>query len=206
MNIADGMFRTALISCGKKFAGSRLLQLRIWLCFAQDSTVFINGLIEFFFSRSSSSGKEMAGIRFLPLPSPHHTVSFLISQFTFKVGNVQCSVLFFLTKKNVDTAKSFEHITIKDKNQSSQLDWCKITVTIANACMYSYRITTQHQYAGSKSQCERVYVFHYDCAMYISVALLRKWHLNETLNNSMLEMRAILYATLNLYSASVTIV
>lgn len=123
----------------------------------------------------------------LPLPPPHHsetfvhTVSFLIWQFTFKVWNVQCSVLFILTKKNVETAKSFKHITIKDKNQSSQLDWCKITVTILNVCMYILHILCTSLVCREKPMWTSM--FFILALLDISVTFLRKWHLNEILNN-----------------------
>lgn len=127
----------------------------------------------------------------LPLPPPHHsetfvhTVSFLIWQFTFKVWNVQCSVLFILTKKNVETAKSFEHITIKDKNQSSQLDWCKITVTIPNVCMYIVH-STHFMYFTSVQRKTNVneYVFHFSIVGYfcdISAEVALEWNTKQFL-------------------------
>lgn len=114
----------------------------------------INGLIEFFALLHFLKG--MVEIRFCYRIIAKHSHSkfsnLAIYLQSLKCSVFNCSVLFGLTKKNVDIAKSLEHITIKDKNQSSQLDWCKITVTIAKVCILLY---TQY-YTKEKNQSEWV--------------------------------------------------
>lgn len=138
----------------------------------------------------------------LEIRSYHHTAhhskySLFLSRSEFSnlaiyLQSLKCSVFSFILfdKEKCWYSKKFEHITIKDKNQSSQHDWCKITVTIAKR---------MHK---EKSQSVYVcFILLYGCGntQNIIAEVALEWNTEEFLY---LKCIRIAFAMWNLHSAS----